>query len=41
VHTEPIYQEEEIPIDIGQPGQDPIERGVDGIGKVLRKIFKF
>ena len=41
VHTEPIYQEEEIPIDIGQPGQDPVQRGVEGIGKVLRKIFRF
>ncbi|HEU4721128.1 MAG TPA: PBP1A family penicillin-binding protein [Gemmatimonadaceae bacterium] len=41
VHTEPIYQEEELPIDIGQPGQDPVQRGVEGIGKVLRKIFRF
>ena len=25
-----------------RPGpRDPIERGVDGIGKVLRKIFRF
>jgi 1A family penicillin-binding protein len=41
VHTEPIFQEEEVPIDMGPRPQDPIERGVDGIGKVLRKIFRF
>jgi membrane carboxypeptidase/penicillin-binding protein len=41
VHTEPVFQEEEVPIDIGPRPQDPIQRGVDGIGKVLRKIFRF
>jgi len=40
-HTEPIYQEEEYPFDIGPQSQDPVERGVEGIGKVLRKIFRF
>jgi penicillin-binding protein 1A len=41
VHTEPTFQEEEVPIDMGPQPQDPIKRGVDGIGKVLRKIFRF
>jgi penicillin-binding protein 1A len=41
VHTEPVFQEEEVPIDMGPRPQDPIQRGVDGIGKVLRKIFRF
>ncbi|HKH93986.1 MAG TPA: penicillin-binding transpeptidase domain-containing protein, partial [Gemmatimonadaceae bacterium] len=41
VHTEPIYQEEEVPDDVDPNGRDPVERGVDGIGKVLRKIFRF
>ena len=40
-HTEPIYQEDEYPIDLDPQSQDPVERGVEGIGKVLRKIFKF
>jgi len=26
---------------MGPRPQDPIKRGVDGIGKVLRKIFRF
>ena len=41
VHMEPIFEEQETPIDMGPRSQDPIERGVDGIGKVLRKIFRF
>jgi membrane carboxypeptidase/penicillin-binding protein len=41
VHTEPTFQEEEVPTDMGPQPQDPIQRGVDGIGKVLRKIFRF
>ena len=41
VHTEPTFQEEQAPIDTGPRPRDPIERGVDGIGKVLRKIFRF
>ena len=41
VHTEPVYQEQEGPSDMGPPAPDPIRRGVDGIGKVLRKIFRF
>jgi len=41
VHTEPIPQEEEMPMDMGPQPADPIRRGVDGIGKVLRKIFRF
>jgi hypothetical protein len=40
VHMEPIYEVQEEP-DMGPNPQDPIERGVDGIGKVLRKIFRF
>jgi 1A family penicillin-binding protein len=39
-HTEPVYQEEEYPIE-GPQSQDPVQRGVEGIGKVLRKIFRF
>ena len=41
VHTEPTFQEEEVPIDMGPQPADPIKRSVDGIGKVLRKIFRF
>ncbi len=41
VHTEPVYEEQQIPEDMGPQPRDPIERGVDGIGKVLRKIFRF
>ena len=41
VHTEPTFQEEEVPTDMGPQPQDPIQRGVDGLGKVLRKIFRF
>ena len=41
VHTEPIPQEEQSPMDMGPQPADPIKRGVDGIGKVLRKIFRF
>ena len=40
-HTEPIYQEEEYPDDLDPQSQDPVQRGVEGIGKVLRKIFRF
>jgi 1A family penicillin-binding protein len=40
VHTEPP-PEQEIPSDMGPEPPDPIRRGVDGIGKVLRKIFRF
>ena len=39
-HTEPIYQEE-YPDDLDPQSQDPVQRGVEGIGKVLRKIFRF
>jgi penicillin-binding protein 1A len=41
VHTEPYYEDQQVPIDIGPDAPDPIQRGVDGIGKVLRKIFRF
>jgi hypothetical protein len=41
VHTEPVPIEEDVPIEIDPRGPDPIKRGVDGIGKVLRKIFRF
>ena len=41
VHLEPYFEEQEVPIDMGPGPRDPIERGVDGIGKVLRKIFRF
>jgi 1A family penicillin-binding protein len=41
VHTEPVPIEEDVPPEIDPNGRDPIERGVDGIGKVLRKIFRF
>ena len=40
-HFEPIYQEEEYPDDMDPRSQDPVQRGVEGIGKVLRKIFRF
>ena len=40
-HTEPIYQDEEYPDDLDPQSQDPVQRGVEGIGKVLRKIFRF
>jgi membrane carboxypeptidase/penicillin-binding protein len=42
VHNEPAPPEEEYPdeVDPDRP-QDPIRRGVDGIGNVLRKIFRF
>ncbi len=40
VHTEP-YQEE-IPMDMGSsPVPEPIRKGVDGVGKLLRRIFHF
>ena len=39
-HTEPIYQEE-YPDDLDPTSPDPVQRGVEGIGKVLRKIFRF
>ncbi|MEO8562220.1 MAG: PBP1A family penicillin-binding protein [bacterium] len=41
VHNEPVPIEEDVPIEIHPSGPDPIRRGVDGIGKVLRKIFRF
>ena len=41
VHLEPMYQEDQVQVDIGPNAPDPIKRGVDGIGKVLRKIFRF
>ena len=41
VHMEPIYEIQEDPMDMGPNPQDPVERSVDGIGKVLRKIFRF
>ena len=33
--------EEEMPDDGDPRADDPVQRGVDGIGKVLRKIFRF
>jgi hypothetical protein len=33
--------EEEMPEDGDQQGDDPVQRGVDGLGKVLKKIFRF
>jgi hypothetical protein len=41
VHTEPYFEDQQVPIDIGPDAPDPIQRGVDGIGKVLRTIFRF
>jgi 1A family penicillin-binding protein len=41
VHMEPIFEIQEDPMDMGPNSQDPVERSVDGIGKVLRKIFRF
>ena len=41
VHTEPVYQDQDAPWDTEPQRPDPVERGVDGIGKVLRKIFRF
>jgi 1A family penicillin-binding protein len=41
VHLEPMYQEDQVQVDIGPNAPDPIKRGVDGIGKVLRRIFRF
>jgi penicillin-binding protein 1A len=40
VHTEPMPSED-MPMDMGPQVPDPIKRGVDGIGRVLRKIFRF
>ncbi len=41
VHTEP-YEEEVFTPDMEEgPVPEPIRKGVDGIGKVLRKIFRF
>jgi penicillin-binding protein 1A len=42
VHTEPPPPDEVFPDDMdpNQP-QDPVRRSVDGIGNVLRKIFRF
>jgi 1A family penicillin-binding protein len=42
VHTEPIPEEPPPDSQIFIPGApNPVEKGVDGIGKVLRKIFRF
>jgi penicillin-binding protein 1A len=41
VHTEPPPPDEEMQVDIDPNQPDPVRRGVDGIGKVLRKIFRF
>ena len=41
VHTEPVYDEQQLPPEMDPQTPDPIQRGVDGIGKVLRKIFRF
>jgi 1A family penicillin-binding protein len=40
VHTEPVDQEAPWGTE-APPNQDPIQRGADGIGKILRKIFRF
>jgi 1A family penicillin-binding protein len=41
VHTEPQPSEDTMPIDVpgGIPLPNPVQQGVNGIGKVLRKIF--
>jgi penicillin-binding protein 1A len=42
VHTEPIPEEPPPDSQIFIPGApNPVEKGVEGIGKVLRKIFRF
>jgi 1A family penicillin-binding protein len=43
VHTEPAPVDDTLPMDVpgGVPLPDPVQKGVDGIGKVLRKIFHF
>jgi 1A family penicillin-binding protein len=43
VHTEPAATDEQLPIEIpgGIPIPGPVERGVKGIGDVLKKIFHF
>ena len=43
VHTEAAPLDENNPIDIpgGVPIPNPVQKGVEGIGKVLRKIFHF
>jgi hypothetical protein len=41
VHTEPAPAEEEFPFENDSQVPDAVERGVNGIGKVLRKIFRF
>jgi hypothetical protein len=41
VHTEPVYDEQQTPDDMGPQNPDPIQRGADGIGRILRKIFRF
>jgi len=40
VHTEAVDQEAPWGTE-APPNQDPIQRGADGIGKILRKIFRF
>jgi hypothetical protein len=41
VHTESQEEIMPFPDDTGASVPDPIKRGVEGIGKVLRKIFRF
>jgi penicillin-binding protein 1A len=42
VHTEPQGDEYPMPSDSMDPRlPDPVQRGVEGIGKVLRRIFRF
>ena len=41
VHTEPIYDEPVFDEPRSIPVPDPIKKGADGIGKILRKIFRF
>ncbi len=41
VHTEPQMEEVPIPDDTGLQLPPPIQRGAEGIGKVLRRIFHF
>jgi penicillin-binding protein 1A len=41
VHTEPAYQDQDAPWDTAPQNSNPVERGADGIGKILRRIFRF
>ncbi len=41
VHSEVIQDPEPLPSDTGARASDPIKRGVQGIGKIFRRIFHF